>query len=498
MPSPEQPESKNKKEQPFENLKKASERLAPALDEINPIEALQLAALENDILSEHYEALLYPFEALAGLPSNERLDLLNDLKEADLVSQETYDLLALAIFTLETKAEEKEIAAPPAVTRPLEKEKITIPDLIKKAITLSHEYKSASEVPVQAVQEIKKDMASLWQEDRDLYKKLRTRLGAEILKIAETKDPIAIDRSIFVIDLLLGKFQAVSIGTFARGYHLIHARKNYTIRHPRDSNDRPRDTIYTKRTIRDFLAGWYATDYENITESERRFVETLLDSMDGILAKLLKLPAKEPETDQERERIDEQRKFFERILKEKNERARWRQIMREQLPRLIALEEWLKQEQDGAFFKKYSEEMREGVDAAIKEHKSQLSQELASAPDKSLAEAKDYLKRILYLSFLLDSLEKERSSQQAIEEMPEIELDQEDRIFMVLEQELRELLLIKEETEGRIREFGMTEKLQRLLALTDVKIAAIEETSIFKKKYKQYGKENNQSGNNQP
>jgi len=260
--------------QNFKNLVSETEKIWKSS---NPLEALQLAAMESQELFDLYEDFEKVLEATTGLfASGEWMDILYLFRDEQMISEEAFNLFAL-VFTdgviEQIKQEEERAAKAESAIEIRDRVYAQAKNWVKIGLT---------EIPDQELEAVRADVFKTKEIDEDIFNDFRGQLGSAILYRAEGKSQLDVAKALHLVEILFGKRQAELTKVVYQAYKMAGEKLGFELRY-RNGQDRPNFNPGTINLVRNTLDGWYDREKDNLSEAEVKKIEAVLYALDSFL-----------------------------------------------------------------------------------------------------------------------------------------------------------------------------------------------------------------------
>src|SRR3989338_1882967 len=257
--------------QNFKNLANETEKIK-IWKSSNPLEALQLAAMESQELFDLYEDFEKVLEATADLSWNDKLEILQLLKDEQMICEDVYYRFAHVWVELgfgkdPVQSEKKVENAVQVRDRVYAQAK----NWVKIGLT---------EIPDQELAAVRADVFKIKEIDEDIFNDFRGQLGSAILYRAEGKSQLDVAKAIHLVEILFGKRQAELTKVVYQAYKMAGEKFGFELR-IRNGQDRPVFNPGTINLVRNTLDGWDDREKDNLSETEAKKIEAVLYALDS-------------------------------------------------------------------------------------------------------------------------------------------------------------------------------------------------------------------------
>lgn len=374
----------------------------------NPLEALQLASLENTALYVLYEEFEKVLDSTVELPLETKLEILRLLKDGGEVGQETYDLFASAW---------SEIGVPDEESFPIKEQLESVIEIRNRIYEKAKDWvkENVVEIPLTELEAVRMEMLKIKETGEDVFNQLRGQLGSAVLYRAEGKSKLDISKALRLIEILFGKKQSDLTRNIYLAYRVLLEKTNFQIKFREE--DKPSFNPGTINLIRNKLDTWYGENQDQLSEEERNRAETVLFALDNFLIGISR-----------------------KANPSRAEALIYQRKMRKGVKMVAEIDETVRQH----LLPKNIADLLQFIEGEIGEVKARLITELSKAGTIDFSESKPYLNSLQFLAHRLNSLRGEIAGWNGLEkEMLEKELTPRstntDRLVKYLELEIKHL-----------------------------------------------------------
>lgn len=250
--------------QNFENLVSETKKI---LQSSNALEALQMAALENDTIFSWYEEFEKVLNFTAELEPEDKPEILQILKDGQEISEKVYHLFASAwsVMSLTVTETAKVEDAVEIRNRAYE----TAKNWVKE---------DAVEIPSVELEAVRRDMMKVKELNEEVFNQLRAQIGSAILFRAEGQSPLDVAKALRLVEILFGQKQEKLTRNIFLAYKMLVEKTGFTLKFR--EGDMPAFNPGTINLVRNKLDAWFQ---QHQSETERKEAEALLFSIDSFL-----------------------------------------------------------------------------------------------------------------------------------------------------------------------------------------------------------------------
>ena len=385
-----QPEKERPEEgmlsQNFKNLVRETVKI---LKSANPLEALQLASLENEEFFGLYEGFEKVLESTAELSLDDKLEILQLLKDEGMVGEEVYDLFAFAWMEMyqPSKAEISPNAEVVSVFEEKIENAVQIRDLVYEQAK-NWVKAGLTEVPAKELEALRAEVAKIREIDQDVFNQFRGQLGSAILYRAEGRSKLDLAKALRLNEILFGKKQTDLVKVVYQAYKMVHEKMGFELRY-RNEQDRPSFNPGTISLVRNTLDAWYDREKDNLPKVEAKKTEAVLYALDSFLIGISR-----------------------RTNPSRSALLMGQRKMREGIRQVTEMDQLIKDN----LMPKNLDDLIGFVEEEKKQVVAEMAVELSKVGGISFLESKPCLENLRFLSHRLDALNEETSRWEVLDE----------------------------------------------------------------------------------